>query len=190
MLVLFDIDDTLIDHTSAVATGVASLFAELQSLGPLDDFHQTWITAMRRHFPRYLRGELSYEEQRRARLRQTVDWRLTDSQADELFARYFEAYKAAWSLFPDVLPCLAALTPHALGIISNGNGDEQRSKLLRTGLAAHFQTAFISDEHGHAKPEAELFRLACRTARRSSTTWPNCRWCSTRATHRVVAVGT
>jgi putative hydrolase of the HAD superfamily len=164
MLVLFDIDDTLIDHTSAVATGVASLFAELQSPLALGDFHQSWITAMREHFPRYLRGELSYEEQRRARLRQTVDPHLTDSQADELFARYFQVYEAAWSPFPDVVPCLATLTPHALGIISNGNGVEQRSKLLRTGLAAHFPHVFISDDHGHAKPDAELFRLACRAA--------------------------
>jgi putative hydrolase of the HAD superfamily len=164
MLVLFDIDDTLIDHTSAVATGVASLHAQLHRPVALADFHREWVTAMRDHFPRYLRGELTYEEQRRARLRQTVDPSLSDSQSDELFERYFQAYRGAWSLFPDVLPCLSSLAAHTMGVISNGNGLEQRSKLVSTGLADRFQYVCISGDHGCAKPNPEIFRLACRAA--------------------------
>jgi len=162
MLVLFDIDDTLIDHTSAVETGVAALHAELGVASELSAFHESWVAAMFEHFPRYLRGELTYEEQRRARMRRTVDQRLSDADADDMFQHYFLAYQAAWSLFPDVLSCLAALSSHTLGIISNGDGLEQRDKLARTGIADRFQSVLISADSGHAKPDAEIFKLACR----------------------------
>jgi len=162
MLVLFDIDDTLIDHTSAVETGVATLHAELGVSTELSAFHESWVAAMLEHFPRYLRGELTYEEQRRARLRRTIDRNLSDADADDFFEHYFRAYQAAWSLFPDVLSCLAALSSYPLGIISNGNGLEQRAKLARTGIADRFQSVIISADCGHAKPDAEIFRLACR----------------------------
>lgn len=164
MLVLFDIDDTLVDHTSAVETGVAALYAELGAASDRVVFHERWVAAMREHFPKYLRGVLTYEEQRRARLRQTIDANLSDEDADDLFQHYFRAYQGAWSLFPDVLSCLAALSSHTLGIISNGNGVEQREKLARTGIADRFQCVFISNDLGHAKPDAEIFRLACRGA--------------------------
>jgi len=164
MLVLFDIDDTLIDHTSAVETGVAALHAELGAPSDRSVFHEQWVAAMREHFPLYLRGELTYEEQRRARMRQTVDANLSDADADDLFQHYFRAYENAWSSFPDVLACLAAVSSHTLGIISNGNGVEQRAKLARTGIADRFQHVFISNDCGHAKPDAKIFHLACHSA--------------------------
>ena len=164
MLILFDIDDTLIDHSSAVHAGVASLHAAIQPSTPLPEFLSAWRAAMRKHFPRYLFGEVTYQDQRRARIRETVSVSLTDGDADELFAGYFRSYEAHWALFSDVLPCLDDLAGHRLGIISNGNGDEQRSKLERTGIAARFETIHISDECGRPKPDAEIFRRACRAA--------------------------
>jgi len=164
MLVLFDIDDTLIDHSRAVESGVAALHTVLGVASELSLFHRLWVAAMREHFPRYLRGETTYEEQRRARMRQTVDPNLSDVDADEVFQHYFSAYQAAWSLFPDVLSCLGALSSHSLGIISNGNSLEQREKLARTGIADHFQSVIISGDCGHAKPDVEIFHLACRGA--------------------------
>ena len=116
------------------------------------------------HFPRYLRGELTYEEQRRARLRQTVASGSTDSEADRLFGCYFEAYESAWALFPDALACLMRLEHVPLGIISNGNGAEQRRKLARTGIADRFRIVHISGECGYAKPAPEVFLGACSAA--------------------------
>jgi putative hydrolase of the HAD superfamily len=164
MLVLFDIDDTLIDHTSAVSAGVASLHAAIQPAAPLPAFLASWHDAMRQHFPRYLSGEVTYQDQRRARIRQTVHMSLTDAQADEVFADYSRVYQEHWALFPDVLACLDGLAEHRLGIISNGNGPEQRSKLEHTGIAARFEAVHISTECGQPKPAAEIFHRACRVA--------------------------
>jgi putative hydrolase of the HAD superfamily len=164
MLILFDIDDTLIDHTAAVRHGVTALHATLASPPELSVLLGSWTDAMRQHFPRYLRGETSYEEQRRARMRQTIDASLSDAHADTIFATYFSAYESAWSLFPDAIPCLDALAGHRLGIISNGNGNEQRSKLARTGIAHRFASVHISNDCGYAKPAVEIFHQACRDA--------------------------
>jgi putative hydrolase of the HAD superfamily len=85
-------------------------------------------------------------------------------RADELFAGYFRVYEAHWALFPDVLPCLDDLAEHRFGIISNGNGIEQRSKLERTGIASRFETIHISTECGQPKPAAEIFHRAGHAA--------------------------
>ena len=67
VLILFDIDDTLVDHSAAVRAGVASLHAAIRPPAPLPDFLASWRDAMIRHFPRYLSGEATYQDQRRAR---------------------------------------------------------------------------------------------------------------------------
>jgi putative hydrolase of the HAD superfamily len=164
MLVLFDIDDTLVDHTSAVSAGVTWLHAAVRPQAPLPLFLAAWHDAMRQHFPRYLNGEITYQDQRRARVRQTIHSELTDGEIDELFDGYTSAYEAHWSLFPDVLSCHDGHAEHRHGIISNGKGVEQRSKLERTGIMERFEAIHISSECGHAKPAAEIFHRACRVA--------------------------
>lgn len=165
MLVVFDIDDTLVDHSTAVRPAVSELYGRIESPLTPEAFQASWLAVVRDHYPRYLSGALTYEWQRRARIRQPVDSRLSDRQADELFEIYFNVYEAGWRLFPDVGPCLYDLAAHRLGIISNGNGTEQRDKLRRTGITDHFELVHISADRGYAKPATEIFRRACETAR-------------------------
>jgi putative hydrolase of the HAD superfamily len=164
MLVLFDIDDTLLDHSAAVRAGVAMLRATCRPTAALPAFEATWVDAMKAHFPRFLAGTLTYEEQRRARIRQTIAPTLSDRDADDLFAVYFAQYEAAWALFPDVVPCLDALADHRLGIVSNGQTGEQRRKLTLTGMIDRFEIVQISDACRTAKPAAEIFLDACSAA--------------------------
>jgi putative hydrolase of the HAD superfamily len=164
MLVLFDIDDTLLDHTAAVRAGVAVLHSTVRLDTPLPDFHAAWVLAMKAHFPRFLAGALTYEEQRRARIRQTVAATLSDVEADDLFATYFAAYEAKWTLFPDVVACLDGLVDCRLGVISNGQSAEQRRKLVSTGIVERFEIVHISDACRAPKPSSEIFLGACRAA--------------------------
>ena len=164
MLILFDIDDTIIDHSAAVREAVGVLHDQVHPTEDLSTFYASWTAAMKTYFPRFLLGEMTYQDQRRARIRRTVDSSLSDAQADELFDVYFRVYETKWSLFPDVIPCLAQLSGHRVGIISNGNGAEQRSKLERTGVTDRFEFVHISDECGFAKPAAGIFHRACTMA--------------------------
>src|SRR5437762_1685646 len=120
MVVFFDLDDTLIDHTAAVRSAVVALHAKLKLGTPIEDFLESWRGAHGRHYPRYLSGELTYEALRRLRIRETVNSGLGDHEADVLFQHYMDAYQSAWALFPDVLPCLDDLRNCRIGLISNG----------------------------------------------------------------------
>ncbi len=162
MIVLFDIDDTLLDHEGANRAAANALHRAVRPVMPLDEFVSAWSAALDRHFARYLAGEVSLQEQRRARVREVMDQALPDQEADRVYASFLSAYEAGWSLFPDVLPCLDALSSQRLGIISNGQGAQQRKKLAQTGIAGRFECIVISEECGSAKPSEEIFLQACR----------------------------
>jgi putative hydrolase of the HAD superfamily len=161
MLVLFDIDDTLLDHGAAERSAATLLHKRVSAPVPLEDFLVRWATALERHFARYLAEEVSYQGQRRDRVREVVDSSLSDEAADRLFADYLANYEAGWSLFSDVLPCLDSLSQHRLGVISNGQGHQQRRKLAQTGILDRFECLVISEECGCAKPDATIFLRAC-----------------------------
>lgn len=164
MVIFFDLDDTLIDSQSAITAAARDLHTHSQLNQPLETFLYTWRTAHHQHYPRYLAGQLSYESLRRLRIRQTITPHLTDSEADDLFDFYLAAYEANWTIFPDVLPCLDALTDHVLGIITNGPSREQRRKLSRFGIDSHFQHILISEECSPPKPHPAIFHRACELA--------------------------
>ncbi|MDQ1668375.1 MAG: putative hydrolase of the superfamily, partial [Actinomycetota bacterium] len=83
--VLFDVDDTLVDH------------------------------AEDRHLHRHLTGELTFQEQRRARVRDMLGAAdLDDATADAWFAGYTERFEAAWAAYDDVASVLDLLASHDL----------------------------------------------------------------------------
>jgi putative hydrolase of the HAD superfamily len=161
MLILFDIDDTLLDHSTAMQAAATRLHRHVGAADSLDSFVARWSAALEHHYSRYLAGAVTLEGQRRDRLREVVDPALTDDDADRMFAEYAAGYESAWSLFADAVPCLDDLAEHQLGIISNGYGDQQRRKLSQTGILDRFQCVVISDDFGCAKPDAAIFRHAC-----------------------------
>jgi putative hydrolase of the HAD superfamily len=122
------------------------------------------------HYDEYARGECTFAEQRlrrvqgmRAAVRREPAEELT---ADAWFSSYLCHYRAAWRVFDDVLPALAALAAVepsvALGVVTNGEGEPQRAKLAAIGLGERFRVVVASGEEGVAKPETEIFALACR----------------------------
>jgi putative hydrolase of the HAD superfamily len=164
MLVLFDLDDTLLDHTAAVRGAVTALHHELGLAVPLAELQARWQAAHARHYPRYLAGQSSYTAVQRARVFDVLGAHLSDAAADAVFAAYLAHYESRWALFADVAACLERLHGHRLGVISNGPSAEQRAKLRHLGIAHRFDTVVISEECRIAKPEPEIFRHACRQA--------------------------
>lgn len=163
-MVFFDIDDTLMDDGTATRTAVAVLHRLSSAAGTIDELVVRWWAAIDRHFPRYLAGEVSYQAQRRARIREVIDNRATDQDADRTYQVYLEAYESALTLFPDVLPCLAALQGSRVGVISNGQAAHQRKKLERTNIISRFDYVLISEECAWSKPSAGIFLHACEAA--------------------------
>lgn len=164
MLILFDIDDTLLDDTHATRLATDALHTQLQSEWSLEEFRVRWLDSIGRHFPRFLAGEISFEEQRRARIRDVVAKELADAEADDVFATYLIEYERHWRLFADVLPCLDAIREHQLGVVSNGNSYQQRQKLRHLGILDRFTCVVLSEDTGCAKPDARIFLRACELA--------------------------
>jgi putative hydrolase of the HAD superfamily len=169
---LFDLDGTLMDHDAARVAGLAAHVAALLPGLPAAELARVdgeWQRLEAVHYDEYAAGRISFQEQRRRRVRglhAALDRPAPDdAAADAWFAAYLGHYRGAWSAFDDVLPALAALaTAHpdaALGVVTNGEGEPQRAKLAAIGLADRFPVVIASAEAGIAKPDAAIFALAC-----------------------------
>ena len=166
-VILFDLDDTLMAHRAAVRAGIALHMRELAYEGDATAASGLWHDLEEEHYHSYLAGRLTFEGQRRARAR---DFAIAHGdELDELaagawFDRYFERYRASWSLHDDALRALDALArvlPDArFGIITNGELDFQLAKLERLGIRDRFEHVIASGDVGVTKPDAEIFRIA------------------------------
>lgn len=167
-MIFFDLDDTLLDHRSAQdKAALAWREAVGERLVPHSEtnFPEIWHSTTLCHWKLFERGEISFAEQRRRRIRDILrDSHLSDQDADELFALYLPLYEANWRLFPDVLPCLELLRGQQLGVLSNGELGQQTRKLERFGLTRRFQVVVIWGGNGPRKPAPEAFELAARKA--------------------------
>lgn len=156
------------DHEEAERAGACSFFKshEREFERSADEFVSHWHDIAEKHIQRHLRGEISFQEQRRARLRELFlpSRNLTDDEADGMFADYLQEYENSWAPFPEVNDSLAGLASHRLGVISNGDSKQQRRKLNSTGIISFFSMILISGDIGIAKPDSEIFLRACRQA--------------------------
>ncbi|MGD8991708.1 MAG: HAD family hydrolase [Desulfobacterales bacterium] len=175
-MIFFDIDETLMNNTAAERAAAAKFYDLHKDVlqTPLEKFIHRWQTLTERNIQRYLAGELSFEGQRRERLRQVFANKrsLSDAEADAIFDAYLHFYENSWILFPDVEDCLNALSGHHLGIISNGDAIQQRQKLHSLGIIDRFSTIVISGEVSITKPAPQIFKMACQKAgSRPSACW-------------------
>ncbi|MFB7735762.1 HAD family hydrolase [Streptomyces sp. NPDC056112] len=164
--VLWDVDDTLFDYTTADRAGMrAHLVAEglLDGYGTAEEALAHWRRITDAQWARFSAGEATFEEQRRDRVRDFLARpELTDDETDEWFERYLGHYEAAWALFPDVLPVLDALAAsHRHAVLSNSSIHVQERKLRSLGVRDRFETVLCAAELGVSKPEPRAFHAAC-----------------------------
>jgi putative hydrolase of the HAD superfamily len=170
--VLFDLDGTLVDHESATA---AALRAWLPSYGlsheDIEAAIPLWSDLERRHYPAWRAGQISFSEQRRRRIRDflpavgktAVGSTVQADRLDAMFAEYLTRYEAAWAAFDDAAPALrrAAVAGCRIGVLTNGDHDQQTAKLAATGLLDLSGPVFASSGLPAAKPDRRAFIEAC-----------------------------
>ncbi|CAM5670892.1 HAD family hydrolase [Streptomyces aurantiogriseus] len=163
--VVWDVDDTLFDYTTADREGMRShLAAEglLDGYGRPEEALTRWREVTDQQWARFSAGETTFEGQRRDRVRVFLDREMTDAEADAWFQRYIGHYEAAWALFPDVLPVLDALAAsHRHAVLSNSSIHVQDRKLRFLGVHDRFETILCAAELGVSKPQAAAFLAAC-----------------------------
>ncbi|MFF7855818.1 HAD-IA family hydrolase [Streptomyces sp. NPDC007904] len=163
--VVWDVDDTLFDYTTADREGMrAHLLAEglLAGYASAEEALLRWREITELQWARFAAGEVDFETQRRDRTRVFLGRDLTDAEADDWFRRYLVHYESAWSLFPDVLPVLDALAAtHRHAVLSNSSLHVQDRKLRALGVHDRFEAVLCAAELGVSKPEPGAFLAAC-----------------------------
>nr|WP_218844737.1 HAD family hydrolase [Microbacterium pseudoresistens] len=165
---MFDLDATLIDQASASAPAVREWGAELGL--PTDAIVERWAALSSRHYARYQAREISFQGQRRERVRGLLERELEDDEADELFAGYLWRYEAGWALYADAVPCLDRLKDAgvALGVLTNGDRTQQMQKIDRFGLAPYFDAIVCSSDLPYGKPHPGAFEAAASALGRAA----------------------
>lgn len=166
-MIFFDIDGTLIDHLSASAQASARFFDLFPGSIPFEreQFPAAWEEILNRHFNRFCRGEISLQEQRRARMREVFSApEMSDQEADSRYRIFASQYEQLTRAYDDAAECLENLAGRPLGIISNGPRDQQMGKLTRANLLQYFSVLVFSEDAALGKPHPGIFLEACRRA--------------------------
>ncbi|MEU0968553.1 HAD family hydrolase [Streptomyces sp. NPDC005917] len=163
--VVWDVDDTLFDYTTADREGMRAHLAAEGLLAGWESAEAAlvrWREITDQQWARFSAGEVSFEGQRRDRVRVFLGEELTDDEAEAWFRRYRRHYETGWALFPDVLPALDALAAgHRHAVLSNSSLHVQEHKLRTLGVHDRFETVLCAAELGISKPEAGAFLAAC-----------------------------
>jgi len=159
----FDLDGTLFDHRGSATRGVDEFLAGL-GVAACEGARALWFAAEKAEYARWSAGEISFQEQRRERLRTVlpalgVIVGQTPAALDELFNVYLAAYRAVWRPFAGVPPVLEALRAQGLrlGVLTNGSQDQQIEKLRRIGLIDAIDVICTAEELGVWKPDPRAF---------------------------------
>jgi len=165
-MIFFDIDGTLLDHKGAEKDGVEIFYKKngFEELCDFLTFYEIWVRFSDKYFEKFLKKECSFEEQRAMRIIEVykkfgkeIDY---DDALDK-FKDYLEAYEDSWKAYDDVLPCLEALKGYKLGVISNGEFEQQMRKLKKMDVDGYFADVVTAGEVGVAKPDTRIFEIAC-----------------------------
>jgi HAD superfamily hydrolase (TIGR01549 family) len=166
--VLFDLDDTLFDHSFSARAGLGALRDEFPALGrrafeELERLHAGILETMH---ARVLTGELTIQAARVARFAAMFqDCGAADGHAEAAADLYRAAYQRARRVVPGAVDLLAALRGYVVvGIVTNNVVAEQLEKLSVLELRHLVDVLVISEEAGMAKPDPRIFHLALARA--------------------------
>lgn len=166
-MIFFDIDGTLLNYELAERNGILDFFRKHNSIfsGNELEASKLWNQLSERYFNQFLSNTLSFQEQQRIRmidLFQKYGVLLTNEEADEKFSLYLSLYKENWVVYEDVIDVLNTLKQegYPLGIISNGDYNQQIEKLNRLNILHYFNLVIASSEIGVAKPNIAIFQAA------------------------------
>jgi HAD superfamily hydrolase (TIGR01549 family) len=168
--VLFDLDDTVFDHTATAIIALGALRGSTPELlqSPLAEVARRYGELLDEIFPSVLAGRSTMEAARVERFARLCEWAgrpVSPSRARELSDSYRSSYQLARRAVPGITDLLERLPPGlVVGIVSNNQQDEQLDKLRALGLEGKFDFVLTSERAGFAKPDPRIFRAALSEA--------------------------
>lgn len=167
--ILFDLDDTIISayaHPERAWRKVTASFAE--RLAPLaaEEAALAINTAARAFWSDPARHKHWRHRLLEARQRIVADALASHALSGDLIAAIADRFTALrdeeMHLFPGAIETLVELRRRGvrLALVTNGDAETQRRKIVRFALAPHFEHIQIEGEHGFGKPEERAYRHA------------------------------
>jgi putative hydrolase of the HAD superfamily len=169
-VVLFDLDDTLHDDTSAVESAAEKVAREIAAEHGIDALaiKQAYIAHAEHFWKRLTAEQLATKlagTRRRLWREALAEVGLTDdgTLAERSAGLYNEYRKRYFQPFPGAVDALRTLRERGLrlGILTNGFAETHREKISLLGFGDLFDAIFIADEVGMLKPDPLLFAHAC-----------------------------
>jgi putative hydrolase of the HAD superfamily len=167
--VLFDLDDTLHDDTTAYQTAALMVARDIARSAPIDpNALLAAYVAQASAFWKKLSVEHLAAGITDTRAQMWFDALDTVGIADKALAERaahdYTRYRAdVLTLSPGARECVETLRARGckLGIVTNGFAATHHDKIARLGLTPLVDALFIADEIGMVKPDPAVFRHAC-----------------------------
>ena len=171
--VLFDLDDTLLDHQHCNRIGLAAVQQKYQCWRekPLEELERENLRLLNDLHDKFLRGIYSLDQarvERFSKLFALCDQEVTHAVATTASTYFRQAYLAARRPVCGVIPLLNRLRPDVkIAVVTNNLVAEQQDKLRACSLERLIDVLVVSEEAGFVKPDPAIFevalnRLQCR----------------------------
>lgn len=168
--ILFDMDDTIFDHSATAHQALAHLRAGVPALRrrSVDDIARRYGELLDEIFPSVLSGRATMEAARVERFVRLLAWAgetIPEAKARHLSDVYRAEYQKVRRTVPGATGLLRVLRGRAvLGIVSNNQQEEQLDKLRFLGLDGAFDFVMTSERAGIQKPHPGIFQRALAEA--------------------------
>lgn len=164
-MIFFDIDGTLLDHKGAEQEGIKKFYLlnDFNKICDIEKFKEIWVKYSDKNFEKFLKKEYTFEQQRAMRIVDVYNEfskEISYNEALNKFIDYLNVYESSWKAYEDVIPCLNMLKEYKLGIISNGDYEQQLKKLRKINIAEYFCDIVVAGDVGYAKPDSRIFEIA------------------------------
>lgn len=162
--VLFDLDDTLVDHRDATRAALAGVRARFPAFAamPLDELAAANQRILEALHTDVALGRTTATDARIERYRRLFAAAgQPDGRAGAAAELHRRTYVAARRRVDGALELVAALrTRVRVAVVTNNTVAEQREKLASYGFAPEIDALVTSEEVGFAKPDARIFHAA------------------------------
>jgi putative hydrolase of the HAD superfamily len=165
--VLFDLDDTLYDHSYSSRNGLQALKNKYECLrdARLDVLELEYLSVLNEiHLSKVLTGLSTIEEARIERYKKFFSKFGINADLEfisEARKIYSSAYRTNQRAVPGALELLNKLKEKVkIGIVTNNLLKEQLGKIKIIGITSFIDEIVVSEEAGYIKPSPEIFQIA------------------------------
>ncbi|MFC1562060.1 YjjG family noncanonical pyrimidine nucleotidase [candidate division KSB1 bacterium] len=163
--VLFDLDNTIFDHSRVQNNSLALLYQEYRYIfngTPLEDFRNKYIEHNDFVWNLLIQGKITKDELRYRRIADVLQhFSLDYSSSRAMTERYLEIYLDQSFFVEGAESVITALqSRYRLGIITNGFKDVQSIKIDKLGVRESFEVIVMSEDLGVMKPDRKIFQKA------------------------------